>query len=102
MASIKTAVHVFGRWRNWWSWRKGLLGVVKRRGVSVLAWNFSVTRSTVAALETRSLAYRLKIPPAKNLALHYTEVGRSLQSCESSKMERASSPFWRLEFEDGS
>ena len=26
---------VFGRWRSWQSWRTGLLGVVKRRGVGV-------------------------------------------------------------------
>ena len=48
------------------------------------------------------LAYRWKIPPAKNRALHYTEVGRSLHGCESLKMEHASPTFWRLEFEDGS
>jgi hypothetical protein len=62
------------------------------RGGCLLAWNFSVTRSTVLKLSMRMscfsdslLAYRLKIPPAKIHAMHYTQVARSLYSCESSK-----------------
>jgi len=51
------------------------------RGGCSFAWNFSVTRTTVltrAERRTRTrasdslLAYRLKIPVAKNRTLHYT------------------------------
>ena len=104
VSRLNIALHGFGWYR---SWRTGLLGVVKWRGVGVYLLGTSVWKGQLFLRRRREgldqtrhccsdslLAFRLKTPPAENHTLRYTTQRDIISICSKFKSNCHFCPLW--------